>query len=200
MNTLEQLVRSSDPHHANALVDLIKTHTDKEEKILDLCCGYGRIAIPLMLEGYDVTGVDISRGLILRTSKRYPSSFLVGDMKELPFQSQSFGFCFCVWASFNFLITISDQLRVLEEVCRVLMPGGTVLIECPLYYSEQPIMRTQDGYEYCPITINQLRQLGKGLLRRSWDWTSPEVLAFSSWDISEMELAGRKRIVGVFTK
>lgn len=198
MNTMEQLVKSTDPHHANALVELIKTHANKEDRILDLCCGYGRIAFSLLHEGHDVIGLDISKELINATKRA--NSFLVGDMKDLPFQSQSFDFCFCVWASFNFLTTTSGQLRVLEEVCRVLRPGGKLLIECPLHEHYQPTIQTRDGYEYYPITMNELRQLGKDLLCRSWDWGFPEVLAFKKCDVLKVILAGRNRMIGIFTK
>jgi len=200
MNTMEQLVKSSDPHHANALIELIKAHADKQDKILDLCCGYGRIATPLMLEGYDVIGVDISHELIRRTSNRYPSSFLAGNMRDLPFEDQSFDFVFCVWASFNFLLTTSDQLRVLEEMSRILRPGGRALIECPLHKYQQAVIRTKDGYRYYPLTMRELQQLGKDLLRRSWNWGCPEILAFRSWDVLKVILAGRDRMVGIFTK
>jgi len=38
-------------------------------RILDVGCGYGRIAIPLVELGYEVTGIDISRAL-LRAARR----------------------------------------------------------------------------------------------------------------------------------
>src|SRR4051794_19841422 len=32
--------------------------------VLELCCGTGRVAIPLAREGFDVTAVDISSGML----------------------------------------------------------------------------------------------------------------------------------------
>ena len=201
------MIKKADRKHAEALEDLIKSYTNKEQKILDICCGYGRLAVPLVKEGYKVSGVDISENLIqFLNGFCAPNVFTVGNMKDLPFEDSSFDFCFCVWASFNFLVTIQDQLRALEEMCRVLKPGGKALIECPFHDYEVPgahISQVQVGnlsYEYYPITVEHLRQLAKQLFRRSWNWSSPEVLAFDECAVTEMELAGRKRIVGVFTK
>src|SRR6266446_7920804 len=40
--------------------------TKKNKRVLDLCCGYGRIAIPLAAHGYDVEGIDIREEMIRR--------------------------------------------------------------------------------------------------------------------------------------
>ena len=38
--------------------------------VLELCCGTGRVAIPLARAGFDVTAVDISEGLISQFKKK----------------------------------------------------------------------------------------------------------------------------------
>jgi cyclopropane fatty-acyl-phospholipid synthase-like methyltransferase len=37
-------------------------------RLLDLCCGHGRHAVPLAQLGYRVTGLDLSRTLLARAA------------------------------------------------------------------------------------------------------------------------------------
>ncbi len=39
-------------------------------RVLDLCCGDGRHSVPLQRRGHRVTGVDLSRKLLLRAQQR----------------------------------------------------------------------------------------------------------------------------------
>jgi len=64
-------------------------------RILDLCCGHGRHAIPLAQQGYRVSGLDLSE-LFLQQAEREAESLSVeiswiqGDMRELPFLMHSY--------------------------------------------------------------------------------------------------------------
>lgn len=86
---VDWLVNKSDEKHMHALLRLIKTYMHKTDKILDICCGYGRVTIPLLLESFDVKGIDISPELIEKAildSKKCGISddiFKVADMKKL---------------------------------------------------------------------------------------------------------------------
>ena len=59
-------------------------------RILDLCCGIGRVAVPLAKLGYKVTGVDLAPEYIKR-ARRYAKSkgvarktkFIVGDYRDI---------------------------------------------------------------------------------------------------------------------
>ncbi len=111
-------------------------------------------------------------------------------MKNLIFSNNSFNFIFCVWASFNFLLTKEDQLEVLGEIYRILNPKGKILIEVPFHQDEQPILKSNVGdvsYEYFPLCINQLEELYENTM-------------FSKKNISIKSIAGRDRIIAVFTK
>ena len=48
----------------NIIIDRIKEMLSPGQRILDVGCGYGRIAIPLALAGNDVVGLDISSRLL----------------------------------------------------------------------------------------------------------------------------------------
>ena len=59
--------RHYDIQHRNFKID-IPFYFDKARKygdpILEIACGTGRLTIPVAKEGYDITGLDISEGML----------------------------------------------------------------------------------------------------------------------------------------
>ena len=43
---------------------------DKEANILELCCGTGRLTIPIAKEGYNITGVDYTLLCLIKQSQK----------------------------------------------------------------------------------------------------------------------------------
>jgi len=96
--------------------------------VLDLGCGTGSLIEPL-LERWPqcrIVGVDISQQMLdVACSKPKPELALTcADAHYLPFQESSFDWIVCC-NSFHFL---SLPTLALEEMGRVLRPGGRVLI------------------------------------------------------------------------
>ena len=107
---------------------------DKSHEILEVACGYGRVCIPLAKAGYRVTGLDLMPPYIRRARSdarklRLRIQFDIGSMMALPYESAQFDRIFCVWSSFNHLLTRRDQRRALNEMHRVLAPGGMAFID-----------------------------------------------------------------------
>ncbi|WP_232610178.1 class I SAM-dependent methyltransferase [Leptospira santarosai] len=131
---VDWLVNKSDQKHMYALLQLIKMYINKSDEILDICCEYGRIIIPLLSESFIVKGTDISPELIdkaILDSKKCGISgeiFEVADMKKLSYKDNVFDFSFCVWASFNFLNNKEDQIISLNEMYRTLKIGVRLLL------------------------------------------------------------------------
>jgi len=91
-------------------------------RTLDLGCGTGR-NLPLFPPGVRAIGVDPERASLRRARRRARGTPLVQARAEmLPFRDGSFdtvvtGLVFC---------SVSDPVRGLAEVTRVLAPGGTL--------------------------------------------------------------------------
>lgn len=98
--------------------------------VLEVAPGPGYFAVELAkLGGYRVTGLDISRTFveIARENARQARvevDFRQGNAASMPFGSESFDFLLCRAAFKNF----TEPLRALEEMYRVLKPGGRALI------------------------------------------------------------------------
>ncbi|EEB74977.1 class I SAM-dependent methyltransferase [Thermococcus sp. AM4] len=92
-------------------------------KALDLGCGTGNYTLELRRRGFDVIGLDASEGM-LRIARSKGLNCIRGDAYSLPFPDESFDLVLSV-TMFEF---IHEPEKVLEEIYRVLRPGGEALI------------------------------------------------------------------------
>ncbi len=98
-------------------------------RALDLATGTGDIAFSLASSGARVVGLDITHRMIeLAMGKGTESrdgtcTFLVGDMLALPFPDRSFEFVTTGYGLRN----VPDLAAAIDEIARVLTPGGLAL-------------------------------------------------------------------------
>ena len=97
-------------------------------RALDLATGTGDIAFSLASSGARVVGLDITPRMIeLAIGKKNghagSCSFMVGDMLALPFPDRSFD---VVTTGYG-LRNVPDLTRAVDEIARVLTPGGLAL-------------------------------------------------------------------------
>jgi|TARA_Y100000310_G_C20634238_1_gene790329 ubiquinone/menaquinone biosynthesis C-methylase UbiE len=119
-------------------LQFLKSHLKKEQKILDLACGYGRLTIPLAKAKYNIEGIDLAPNFIKDAKaqakeKNLKVPFKVGNMLELPYGDESFDVIICMWSSFNHLLTSKDQIKGLQEMLRILKKDGYAIIDMPSY-------------------------------------------------------------------
>lgn len=105
---------------------------DPGSSILDAPCGHGRIANLLAVDGFRVTGVDVTELFLERAEADRDElgvdvDYRRGDLRELPV-SGSFDAVVCWFTSFGYFDD-DDNRKVLDEFARVLKPGGRLLIE-----------------------------------------------------------------------
>lgn len=101
----------------------------KGSQVLDIACGNGRVGVHLRRKGIRYFGTDLALGSLRKGQARTasmgePLDLAHGDVAELPFPSQSMDAVICLTAFEHF--ERDDQ--VLDEVYRVLKPGGLAAI------------------------------------------------------------------------
>ena len=128
--------------------------------ILDLCCGNGRISIPLAELGYQVVGIDINAGFISSAEKRVaaarqggrdlPVSFRVGDIAYLEANRE---FCLAImpdW-SFQVLLTQEDQISFLRHLHQATIPGGAFASNLFIpFHRQKGLIEKGARYEWLP--------------------------------------------------
>ena len=95
--------------------------------VLDVGCGPGRISHNLAALGVDVSGLDLSPGMVAVARESYPGlRFEVGSMLALGLPDGALAGVVAWWS----IIHISPELlpTVLAELARVLAPGGWLLV------------------------------------------------------------------------
>ncbi|WP_028559124.1 methyltransferase domain-containing protein [Paenibacillus pinihumi] len=94
---------------------------------LDLGTGTGNLAGRLMARGALMCGVDQSQAMLTQARQKYPNlETRIGNMLAIPFVEGKFDFAA---SSFAFRhLTPEQQLLALQEIQRVLQPGGRICI------------------------------------------------------------------------
>ena len=99
-------------------------------QILEVAPGPGYLAIELARCGAQVTGLDISTSIVRLAGEQarrceVPVDFQYGDVAAMPFPDERFDLIVCQAAFKNF----ADPVGALDEMYRVLRPGGTAVIQ-----------------------------------------------------------------------
>ena len=141
----------------------------EEPRVLDLCCGAGYESMRMSKLGADVVGIDLSPESIAIAKQRNPDlEFHTGDMLEdYSFIGPVDGIM-CIAGLVH--IPADKASKAIEQMCRVLKPGGYVLLvvregEGKL---EKQSMHVIDGEEYdrafYGYTREALKQSAAGML------------------------------------
>jgi ubiquinone/menaquinone biosynthesis C-methylase UbiE len=98
--------------------------------ILDLACGAGRHSLRLAEKGFVPVGLDYSAPLLELAHARAETLRLVrGDMRALPFDDGAFRSVVNFFTSFGYFLREADNMAVVQEIERVLAPGGGFLCD-----------------------------------------------------------------------
>ncbi len=114
----------------NEELKLIKSFVRKDQKILDVACGTGRHLVPLAKSGYNVTGVDFSKGMlnILKKKVKDTSKIIHKDFYKLD-SKEKYDLIYLMWNAFNEIaLTKKDAKRLIRKLKTLLSKNGKILI------------------------------------------------------------------------
>lgn len=118
------------PHKERTLEHILKTLADRAGgKLLDAGCGTGNYALAFAQSGFDVTAIDYADGMLARAKSKVTAedkiTFQQMDLNQrLLFDTAVFD---CV-ISISVLFAVADPVFTLNEMWRVLKPGGVCLL------------------------------------------------------------------------
>jgi SAM-dependent methyltransferase len=110
--------------------------------VLDIGCGTGSLTLTLpdFANVASATGIDLTEPYIVAARARNTDprfTFDVGDARALPYSDSSFDHAF----SLLVLHFIPEARKAVEEMCRVVRPGGTITAAVWDNYGGQPFTR-----------------------------------------------------------
>jgi SAM-dependent methyltransferase len=92
---------------------------------LEVGCGEGRVTRDLVERGYDVLALDPAETLVRAAIEVDPvGRYAIADGLELPFADARFDLV----VSYNVLQNVADLPRAVQEIHRVLSPGGALCV------------------------------------------------------------------------
>lgn len=123
-----ELYAHRDAKEAEAHVDFVQRvlEESRPRAVLDLACGTGRHTRVLRQRGLRALGTDLSLTLLARAPD-LPR--VAADMRRLPFADGTFDWVLNFFTSFGYFETERENFEVLEELERLLAPGGRFLID-----------------------------------------------------------------------
>lgn len=141
------------------------------DTVLDVACGNGSVAFEYATIVKHVTGIDLTPAMIdlAKTIQKERHSdnldWRIGDITELPFRDNSFS----IVVTRGSLHHLTDSIKVMEEMYRVCMPGGKIIITDSM------------------IDRNKMNELKNGTILRGVSYT--EVLTLEDI-LEEMKVLG----------
>jgi SAM-dependent methyltransferase len=192
---------------AKGVLNLLRHDNDKG-RLLDLAAGAGRHARAFRLLGCAVICADLSPDLT-RRCKELGLPTARGDMRAIPFRSGSFGAVACLFSSFGYFEEEREHQATLDEITRVLAPGGALLLDLMdpdtvAFKLEPQSVELVDGKTIeveRAITDDgrrvekHIRVLRSGAAPRVW---SESVRLFSRDELDALATRARLRIDGVY--
>jgi len=107
---------------------------DKSAKILELCCGTGRLTLPIASEGYNIIGVDNSSSMLEQAKVKAIASglkieFINADIRTLELE-EKYDLIFIPFNSIHHMYQNEDLFDVFSVVKKHLKKGGQFLFDC----------------------------------------------------------------------
>jgi SAM-dependent methyltransferase len=83
--------------------------------VLEIAVGTGRVSVPLIGEGFSMTGVDLSRGMMERARAKGHGSLVQGDGMQAPFRDGAFD-----------AVVLAHIIHLMDDPCALVREGNRV--------------------------------------------------------------------------
>jgi SAM-dependent methyltransferase len=107
---------------------------NKDARILELCCGTGRLTIPIAKDGYDISGVDYTSSMLEKAKAKASErglevEFIEADIRTLDLP-EKYDLIFIPFNSIHHLYKNEDLFKAFSVVKNHLQEGGLFLLDC----------------------------------------------------------------------
>lgn len=107
---------------------------NKNARILELCCGSGRLTLPLAKDGHNITGIDYTVSMLAKAKTKASNAsldieFIEADMRTFEL-SEQYDLIFIPFNSVHHLYTNEDLFQTLKAVKKHLKKDGIFIFDC----------------------------------------------------------------------
>lgn len=124
----------------------VKPHT-----ILDCACGTGNVSFELARHGFNVTGVDLSRGMVAAAREKLQQhnlplflQFEQADLTDFNL-NRSFDAATCLYDSLNYILDPVQLEKAFECIARHVVPGGVLVFDMNAPWAFEANLFTQQS-------------------------------------------------------
>jgi SAM-dependent methyltransferase len=127
------------------LEKLLLQHLSQGSHILDLCCGTGQLVQELIGNGFEVTGMDASEGMLRYARQNVPSGqFILSDARSFDLPS-TFEAVISTSASLNHIIIPEELTDVFRNIHKALKVNGIFVLEINLEEALKSLNLDKEG-------------------------------------------------------
>lgn len=106
----------------------------KDTRILELCCGTGRLTLPIARDGYNISGVDYTSSMLKQAKAKASEAgleinFIEADIRTLDLQ-EKYDLIFIPFNSIHHLYKNEDLFKAFNVVKNHIKDGGLFLLDC----------------------------------------------------------------------
>ena len=145
-------------------------------KILEVGVGTGRVSVPLMSKGFEMTGLDLSKKMMEVAREKGHSRLVLGDGMEAPFKEESFD-----------AVLLAHVIHLVEDPVGVLGEGGRVS-----RVGVFALLRKREEGRWSPYSMLGDQPGGDAEERRAWFRRLAEKYNWS-WEKNRTHDWGRER-------
>jgi ubiquinone/menaquinone biosynthesis C-methylase UbiE len=158
----------------------VEAHGLRKGRLLDVACGTGKSFMPMLERGWEVTGCDISAGMVevARAKVGDRAELLVADMRELP-KLGEFDLIMCPGDAINYLLSLEELEAALRGIAANLKPEGLLFFDADTITAHRTFFA-----ETTVVESEGMRLIWRGL-------TDPEVeprsIAEASFEVEPLD-------------
>ncbi|MBS1707433.1 MAG: class I SAM-dependent methyltransferase [Armatimonadetes bacterium] len=126
---------------------LLATIEHDPDTLLDVCCGTGNVAEIMVEAGYQVSGFDISPGMVEEAKRKAAAKglaidYAVADARTVEL-GRTFDGAFSFFDSLNYITELEGFRAAIRQVARHLEPGGSFVFDLNTAYAFEQAMFDQ---------------------------------------------------------
>jgi SAM-dependent methyltransferase len=113
------------------ILELARAQGLRGRRALDVACGTGKSAVPLLARGFDVVGCDLSESMVTRARERLGDGveLHLADMRDLPADLGEFDLVTCLDDALNYLHDEADLIAAFAAVRGLLDDDGVYVFD-----------------------------------------------------------------------